>query len=383
MLDVIAGGTFPVEVFGLLLAVFLPAEAVAAPQFAVYLQDGTARYGHAPATCAFGKCVWNDVEAGRPISVPADLVDLSKTQTGGMGSKGRSGSFTFASAAEEGAPLMEPAEATSVRPVSAQEPALLHVQQVHQVIPVYVPEEEPQPQGRAYGREGLRLLIALNDAKREVRDAEMAVLTSSVNVSRARCLVSYLKAADRWDRAEWRLAIARAKLARAEAAWERGRGRQVAKGDRREIRAMGHRIRGVWADPAKLESGSGGYVIWCKSGAVWTVLDIGESDDEKEHVLKHQQRDIWSRSCCGAVHYSAIYTPDLRQSGRKEIEQDIRQRVSFAQGSIICDEGLDQMREEVLVGLDALADGLSGLRMLEGVDCQSIQHSRPASDAAG
>jgi len=49
----------------------------------------------------------------------------------------------------------------------------------------------------------------------------------------------------------------------------------------------GYQIRGVWADPAKLESRSGVYVIWCKHGAVWSVLDVGESHDVKESVLNH------------------------------------------------------------------------------------------------
>jgi len=103
----------------------------------------------------------------------------------------------------------------------------------------------------------------------------------------------------------------------------------------------GHQIRGVWADPAKLESRSGVYVIWCKSGAVWTVLDVGESHDVKEVVLNHEQRGCWSRNCSGTVHYSAIYTPDLQQSGRKEIEDHIRRQVSLMQQGDLINEGLD------------------------------------------
>jgi len=226
MRDVITGGTFPVVVLGLLLAVFVPADSTAEQRFAVHLQDGTVRYAHAPATCAFGKCVWNDVEAGRPITVPAHLVDLPRTPTGRKGISVRQGSFIFASAAWEGSPPPDPGKPVRVRPVSIQEPDLVRVQHVYPVVqPVYVPVEEGQPRGRAYGREGLRLLIAWNNAKRDVRGAELAVLTSSVSVARTERLVPYLKAADRRDRAEWRLAVARLKLARAEEAWERGRGR--------------------------------------------------------------------------------------------------------------------------------------------------------------
>jgi len=225
MREKIAGGTFPVAVLGLLLAVFVPAKVTAQPQFAVYLQDGTVRYAHAPATCAFGKCVWNDVAAGRPVTVPADLVDLLRTPTGRAGNPVRQGSFTFASAAWEGGPSEYSPEPVVLHQVRVQEPQLLHVQHVYQVEPVYVPVEAEQPRRWAYGREGLRLLMARNKAKRDVRGAELAVLTSSVSVARTERLVPYLKAADRRDRAEYRLAVARAELERAEEAWERGRGR--------------------------------------------------------------------------------------------------------------------------------------------------------------
>lgn len=227
MREVATGGTFPVTVLRLLLAVFVPAQVAGQPQFAVQLQDGTIRCAHGPATCAFGKCVWNDVHAGRPVSLPANLVDLSRTQTGRVGSPVKPrGSFTFASAAREGGHRQDHGQADTIRRTSVREPELLHVQHIYPVVqPVYLPVEKEQPRGRAYGREGLRLLIARNEAKREIRGAELAVLTSSVSVARTERLVPYLKAADRRDRAEWRLAVARAKLARAEEARERGRDR--------------------------------------------------------------------------------------------------------------------------------------------------------------
>jgi len=204
MRDVITGGTHPVVVLGLLLAVFVSAEVTAEPSFAVHLQDGTVRYARAPATSVFGKCVWNDVQAGRPVTVPANLVDLSRTPTRRTGNPVRQGgSFTFASAAREGGPSEYSPESVVLHQVRLQVSELLHVQHVYQVQPVYFPVEEEQPRRRAYGREGLRLLIAWNEAKREVRDAEMAVLTASVSVARAERLVPCLKVADRRNRAEW------------------------------------------------------------------------------------------------------------------------------------------------------------------------------------
>jgi hypothetical protein len=95
----------------------------------------------------------------------------------------------------------------------------------------------------------------------------------------------------------------------------------------------GYWINGVWADPAKLESAPGVYVVWCKHGAVWTVLDVRESDDVKESVLGPGHGSHWELNCSGVVAYSAIYTPDLQQSGRKEIEQHIRCQVRLPNDS--------------------------------------------------
>jgi hypothetical protein len=147
MCDVITGGAFPIAILCLLLAVLVPGEVTAEPQFAAHLQDGTVRYAHAPVTCAFGKCVWNDVGAGRPVSVPAHQVDLSRTPTRRAGNPARQGSFTFASAAWGGSPHQDLGESVRVRRGSAREPELVRVQHVYQVQPVYVPVKEQQPRG--------------------------------------------------------------------------------------------------------------------------------------------------------------------------------------------------------------------------------------------
>ncbi|RLB39474.1 MAG: hypothetical protein DRH12_11440 [Deltaproteobacteria bacterium] len=86
----------------------------------------------------------------------------------------------------------------------------------------------------------------------------------------------------------------------------------------------GYQFEGAWTDPNNLESRSGVYVIWCKSGETWTVLDIGESHDVKNRVLNHERENCWKQNCRGVIYYSATYTPHLQQSGRTEIEQYIR-----------------------------------------------------------
>jgi hypothetical protein len=86
----------------------------------------------------------------------------------------------------------------------------------------------------------------------------------------------------------------------------------------------GYTFEGAWTDANMLESRSGVYVIWCRSGETWTVLDVGESQNVQNRVLTHDRSTDWERICNGAIYYSATYTPILQQPGRMQIEQHIR-----------------------------------------------------------
>jgi len=86
----------------------------------------------------------------------------------------------------------------------------------------------------------------------------------------------------------------------------------------------GYTWDGAFTDPNKLEDRSGIYVIWCKNGEDWKVLDVGESATVKTRVLGHDRAGCWARNCRGTIYYTAHYTPGLQQTGRIEIEQRIR-----------------------------------------------------------
>lgn len=86
----------------------------------------------------------------------------------------------------------------------------------------------------------------------------------------------------------------------------------------------GYQFDGAYTSPDSLQSRSGVYVIWCKYGDNWTVLDVGESADVRERVGNHERAGCWSRNCLGTIYYSATYTPNLQQAGRVQIEQRIR-----------------------------------------------------------
>lgn len=86
----------------------------------------------------------------------------------------------------------------------------------------------------------------------------------------------------------------------------------------------GFTFEGAFTDASSLESRSGVYVIWCRTGENWRVLDVGESSDVKARVTSHDRADCWQRNCGGTIYYSATYTPNQQQPGRKQIEQAIR-----------------------------------------------------------
>lgn len=91
-----------------------------------------------------------------------------------------------------------------------------------------------------------------------------------------------------------------------------------------DFESWGYHFEGAFADPEQLESRSGVYVIWCESGESWAVIDVGESADVKQRVKTHDREPQWKRHCNGTLYYSATYTANLQQSGRREIEAAIR-----------------------------------------------------------
>jgi len=86
----------------------------------------------------------------------------------------------------------------------------------------------------------------------------------------------------------------------------------------------GYQFEGVFTSPDSLEEKSGVYVIWCKSDESWTCLDVGESHNVQDRIKNHDRADQWLENCRGQIHYAAYYTPHLQQTGRMEIEQNLR-----------------------------------------------------------
>jgi len=86
----------------------------------------------------------------------------------------------------------------------------------------------------------------------------------------------------------------------------------------------GYSFEGAFLNCDSLKNLPGIYVIWCKSGENWKVLDVGESENVKERVCNHDRQDCWARNCNGTIYYSAVYFPDSSAEQRRVVESEIR-----------------------------------------------------------
>jgi len=85
---------------------------------------------------------------------------------------------------------------------------------------------------------------------------------------------------------------------------------------------------GAFTDANKLEPRSGVYMVWCKTGDQWSVMDVGESANVQERVLNHDRAPQWKRHCSGVLYFAAHYTPNAQQPGRRDIEKRLRELTS-------------------------------------------------------
>jgi len=85
-----------------------------------------------------------------------------------------------------------------------------------------------------------------------------------------------------------------------------------------------YEFEGPYLSTDKLQNRSGVYAIHCKDSEQYLLIDIGESEDVKERVKNHDRKDCWTKNCKGTLTVSVLYTPNLKQEGRKEIEQELR-----------------------------------------------------------
>jgi len=88
----------------------------------------------------------------------------------------------------------------------------------------------------------------------------------------------------------------------------------------------GSNFEGAFTSPSNLRNVAGVYVIWCKIGDSWKVLDVGESGEVRERVVNHDRADCWEEHCSGTIYYAAAYIDD--ENVRLILESKIRQETN-------------------------------------------------------
>ncbi|SFR14207.1 hypothetical protein [Desulfoscipio geothermicus] len=100
------------------------------------------------------------------------------------------------------------------------------------------------------------------------------------------------------------------------------------------IKVGGYTFEGPYSSTNSLEDRSGVYAILCTTGDAntYSLIDVGESSEVKTRVENHDRAGCWSENCLNTLRCAVYYTPHKQQAGRKEIEQEIRDKYSIPCG---------------------------------------------------
>jgi hypothetical protein len=91
------------------------------------------------------------------------------------------------------------------------------------------------------------------------------------------------------------------------------------------IKVGQYEFEGPHTSIEKLEDRSGVYAIHClRADGKYYLIDVGESATVKTRVEGHDRKPCWQEHCTGTLTVSVYYTPNLQQTGRKVVEQELR-----------------------------------------------------------
>jgi len=85
-----------------------------------------------------------------------------------------------------------------------------------------------------------------------------------------------------------------------------------------------YNFEGPYTSTNSLEDRSGVYAIIDDRSGTLNLIDVGESATVKSRVEKHERESCWNRNRIGTLKVTVLYTLGMQQSGRMQIEQEIR-----------------------------------------------------------
>jgi len=93
-------------------------------------------------------------------------------------------------------------------------------------------------------------------------------------------------------------------------------------------------FEGPYTSTGYLEDKSGVYAILSSKSGSNSLIDVGESATVKTRVESHDRSDCWRRNSNGRqLAYAVLYTPNLQEAGRRQIEQEIRNQYRIPCGT--------------------------------------------------
>jgi hypothetical protein len=67
------------------------------------------------------------------------------------------------------------------------------------------------------------------------------------------------------------------------------------------FKRWGYTFDGAYASPSQLEAGAGIYLVWCRMGERWSVIDVGEAEPRAEELLG-AELPWWRAPVCRVLH---------------------------------------------------------------------------------
>jgi predicted GIY-YIG superfamily endonuclease len=92
------------------------------------------------------------------------------------------------------------------------------------------------------------------------------------------------------------------------------------------IPIMGYSFEGPFDNTDSLKDKSGIYVILDSNSGKYYVLDCGESTQIKTRIEGHDRADCWKKHAKGYIRVAVLYTPNLSDEKRRQIEKAIRSK---------------------------------------------------------
>lgn len=98
------------------------------------------------------------------------------------------------------------------------------------------------------------------------------------------------------------------------------------------MKILNYNFQGPFTSANDLEDNAGIYVITDNYQNQYNPIDVGESSTIKTRINTHDRQDCWKRNSKGILTAFVLYTPNLHQISRIEIEKNVRNSYDFPCG---------------------------------------------------